>query len=410
MISRMAITLIILATHFIYLYVFSNIALSHIMIYLSLLIMVFYVSNKLLSRKKRFYFKKEYKYIILITIVLIIYFIMFNFEYFTSNYIELPKLIFYLIMFWFIPYVFIEIAYQEKFNLKKFENIYFYCIMINVIFIFIQFIGFYIFNIYFELPYQTIYWDSVIRPVGFFGEPAHFGSFCLGIVMYDDKFFKHNIRNIILVVVALVISGSVVNIITSTIIILKLIKSLNLKKKFIMGVLILSGGIIIASFNLDLFTRLEYALQTDINEIDGSTLVRVYKGPIIFNNMDLEEKIIGLGIGNESRISEYINNSRLYRLFLGDMQDYFSGLGYEMVFFGIFGLLILNLFYYIYLGKNNTLFFIGFEILRLGTSISYPSPIIPMYIILYQILGIKRNENYNNQLNEKEGCINEKNY
>lgn len=410
MISKIAITLLIVATHFIYLYVFSNIALSHIMIYFGVLIMLLYVVNKLASRKKVFYLKKIYKYIIIITIILIIYFILFNFEYFTSNHIELPKLIFYLTMFWFTPYIFMEILYQEKFNLKNIENIYFYCIMINVIFIFIQFIGFYIFNIYFELPYQTIYWDNIIRPVGFFGEPAHFGSFCLAIVMYDEKFFKYNIRNIVLIIIALVISGSVVNIITSTIIILKLVKSLNLKKKFIIGVLILSVGITIASFNLDLFTRLEYALQTDINKIDGSTLVRVYKGPIIFNNMNLGKKITGLGMGNERVIPEYINNSRLYSLFLGDMQEYFSGLGYEMVFFGVVGLLILNVFFYIYLGKNNTLFFIGFEILRLGTSISYPSPIIPMYIILYQTLNFKKRKNCNHQLNEKEGYLYEKNY
>lgn len=130
---------------------------------------------------------------------------------------------------------------------------------------------------------------------------------------------------------------------------------------------------------------------------DQSLMVRVYKGIYIYNNMDNYEKLFGINFGNIDEIKKYIYDPQYYENFT-DQIEYMSGIGYELISFGLIGFLIINIFYYKVLNaKKNKYFFIVFELMRFGINLSYMSSIMILFLILCNIRTYYRKDSINDK-------------
>ena len=382
---------LILSVHFDYINIGGIISLSQVMSYISILILFTKLSiTGAKNEKYKLILDKKSIDIIQIGTIIIIYFIVFSFDSINKSIggaATLFKFCIDIILFGIVPYV-ISINIFRRYKNLNVSKIMNFVIKLNVIIIFVQSILYNFMHIYIKLPYQVISWGSTEgRPLGLFSEPAHVGSLFICILLLDKNVIIREKRWIILSILSLILTQSPTNIVISATILIKLLISIgfNLRKLFIVcGILtiMITSGIKDSNYHIE---RISNIVSGDINEVDGSTFGRVYKGFIVFSNMPLDKKLIGIGIDNELESIQYSSRSKYYSRLLENV-SYFSGIGYELVTYGIVGFLIINIFYYLLLGKNNLLFFIVFEILRIGTGLNYTSSILPLYIIMSRML------------------------
>ncbi|MGU8352507.1 hypothetical protein ACV3NO_10110 [Clostridium perfringens] len=239
------------------------------------------------------------------------------------------------------------------------------------------------------LNYQTAFRGNIFRPCGFFGEPAHLGIFLVALITLKKDIFIENLKFIFITIILLILTGSSVNLMVSILLVIKIMLIYKNKKKLIvyLPILLLVLNLFIYIFP-NQFQR-NFTVFKNVENTDDSTILRFYKGFIVFKSLDFKEKLLGAGEGDTDYI--YKIPSEYFELFNENL-DYFSGIGGEIVYLGLIQSILLNIFYYYILGKNNKYFFVSFEILRFGASISYNSIIIPLFVILVSLNSCGNNK------------------
>lgn len=397
----------IIAIQFNYVYVKKNLSLAFLFMVIALIIQTIYILRDSFKQRYGFLINSKIsngiKWILILQIIIIV----FNFKVFSNNFIEFIKFNIFIMGYWIIPYYCIFIYLKNSPNkAMRVIKIYILIVVVNVYFALIQFSFYELFKISLALPYQVLERGIIFRPAGFLGEPAHLGVLILPILSFSRIMIKKQRVNIILATIILFLSGSTVNLIVALLLSIKLIFSFKFNNKNIIFIITIS---IISVMFLEMFPeqfqRHKTVFEKDLNSVDNSTVLRIYKGPIIFRNLPIDKKITGVGIGNEREAISYVSKSHYFNLFSNNM-DYFSGVGYELVILGIVIMCILNIIYYKFIGIKNLYFFIGFELMRIGSSISYNSEVIPMFIVIcFLINKCKKSEEICNEENNNSSRI-----
>ncbi|ELC8383138.1 hypothetical protein ACV3MX_08475 [Clostridium perfringens] len=279
--------------------------------------------------------------------------------------------------------------YKNKFKSINVIKIYLIIAKINIYLAIIQFGVNKISGISLVLNYQTAFRGNIFRPCGFFGEPAHLGIFLVALITLKKDIFIENLKFIFITIILLILTGSSVNLMVSILLVIKIMLIYKNKKKLIvyLPILLLVLNLFIYIFP-NQFQR-NFTVFKNVENTDDSTILRFYKGFIVFKSLDFKEKLLGAGEGDTDYI--YKIPSEYFELFNENL-DYFSGIGGEIVYLGLIQSILLNIFYYYILGKNNKYFFVSFEILRFGASISYNSIIIPLFVILVSLNSCGNNK------------------
>lgn len=290
----------------------------------------------------------------------------------------IPNILYNFFLFFLINEIILhKFSNSEKYRVKKF---YFFILHLNSIFLLIQVILKKVYSINILFFWQA---NDLGRPMGFFSEPSHFAVYLFGTIFLFDKI---SLRKLSYYAGILLLLKSFVGYIILMMFLFKyLLYKLDLKKI----TLILLGAFLffILETNLGIFEgkRFENIRQNK----DISFVIRVLKGPRVFRIMSLKEKILGIGIENEVKNIEYtiktnFEKSKGYQL----SYNYYSGIFLELINFGVIGFVIINYFYWIKF--ENKLFFIFFEIIRLGSSLNFRSQSLYFLLIIAYLIKKKR--------------------
>ncbi|EOU1697810.1 hypothetical protein LTX13_002038 [Clostridium perfringens] len=247
-----------------------------------------------------------------------------------------------------------------------------------------QLVLFNFFGVVLQYNTQRIYDHGSLRPAGLFTEPAFIGAYSIILLSLSAKEYINKKSLILITSIILITTGSAISILVSALLILKFLFIKRKDKKiitlFLIILLCLPTGI---SIFLNTNQGMRIKSLIDNTNYDGSAIVRVYKGIYIFNQFDFEKKLFGVNFGNYNETDKYIENSGKYYDSFKSTGEYMSGVGLELVHFGLIGFLILNIFYaYVLRANRNIFFFIAFEILRIGSNLSYMSFIMILFLIM----------------------------
>lgn len=298
--------------------------------------------------------------------------------------VEIFKIVIYIYSIYFLNKSAIEVYRKKYSDFKQLKKVMYTWMKFNCYLSFIQFIAFHIFRIVIQYPTQRIYQHGMIRPAGLYTEPAHWGGIAiLYFILSKDEFCERK-KDIIFIIISLVLSGSTISIIVAILLALRLFINTFKVEYMIRTLIIISISIISLGFFLfktDQGKRVQILLSNPYK--DGSMKMRIIKGVDIYNNLNLQQKIIGINQNGLKNIDNYISweNSDL----IGS-GEYMSGLTLELISYGIIGTVLLNGFYYRTLNvKNKKFFFFVFEILRIGSSLSYMSMPMILFVVYSNI-------------------------
>lgn len=320
--------------------------------------------------------KRKNIVLLLFTIIISIY-LLINFMFTKStSFFNTFKLIIYCFTYYFFIKINLDdVICNDRKIINRIVNIYLGLIYINIFWGIVQVVSYRYLNIVLSYPSQVITLNGVVRLTGLFGEPAHLGLFCLPLTLFNREFYINRYKFIVLLVFSLMISNSTVCLIVAVSIFLKLFLFISNKKK-VMLIIITTIAILVASnmFDLSRYT-------SSLTGADTSSMARIEKWKVVYNNMDPVQKLIGIGMDSDTE--EYLRNDFNYSKYLVYL-DYYPGFGQELIYLGIMGFILFNI-YYLYLFNykfKNILFFICFECMRLGSSITFNSNIMVMFLIL----------------------------
>ncbi|MCC4226131.1 hypothetical protein LL295_21830 [Vibrio campbellii] len=300
---------------------------------------------------------------------------LFSFSYYVKSSIELISFFSGLFLFYLAPYLFRKKSAQYR---NEIYSIIINVLRVNILVVLIQFVMINGFESTLSFFWQT---DFNTRPMGFFGEPSHFGSFCSLLVFMPSGFLKKHKSTVVFTLISLLMTASLISLIVMIFILLRYFENLGIKSKLCFITLTT-----LVSIPLVIFSPIKDRLINLSSLEDVSFVIRVVKGPLVALEMETDEQIIGFGNKNEQKNQEYTNrsniiNSQDYK----ESYSYYSGVFSELVYFGLIGFIILNLFYYSMLSQSGILAFTFFEVIRLGSSINYSSSIAFLYVILATI-------------------------
>lgn len=257
-------------------------------------------------------------------------------------------------------------------------KIYKSILLLSSVILIIQSIFFHIFKINLALPWNQVS-PYLFRASGLFGEPAHFGKFCLGLLFLSkSSFLSLGEKKFSLVLVALFLSFSSISYFVLATLIIRFLVSKKIKSLY----LILP--IVVFLFLLSLF----FVDTGQINRVKGSFWmssgsghVRVIKGPTLFLNMEERDQLFGFGPGITSRLNHFFPKQ--------DLQIYFSstfmgGLFVELIGFGFLGWILINFFYYFLFRKSDDLVikFVAFQAVRVAAHLNMTSAMLMFLLIL----------------------------
>lgn len=261
---------------------------------------------------------------------------------------------------------------------EKILRVYKIVLAVSALVLIFQFLGNNFADLYLAFPWQRSS-PLFYRPSGVFLEPAHMGQFSLGLLFFQrsDFFPKKNQGLILLVVISLVVSFSAISLIVALSILLRLVmgrtrifknSSLNLAISLGIVFLLAMGSHSFLS-NVPQFERIQKASNLE----GGSSIVRVLKGPILFQNLPLEKILLGVGPGlSDKAIDNYHGeHSDLFQ----KTGRYVNGFFDEFICYGFFAALFLNLFYLLlFLPSDDwALKYITFQAVRLGAGLTIAS-------------------------------------
>lgn len=197
------------------------------------------------------------------------------------------------------------------------------------------------------------------RSSAFFSEPAHFVQFLLPLLAVELFYVRNKtayIRSCVYAVALLVLaSGNAVLGLGVIGIFLILYVLKHLHPLVSMAIVTFSIIIIVVSVNMVMETEYGEKLVERVEEMDpdqtqvSSGFIRIFRGYYIWDEMDVEEKLIG--INSIQEVGEKINSSKVALAFADD--DYYMNVVQSiMIFTGCIGVLVF-MSLLIYLWKDN---------------------------------------------------------
>ena len=198
------------------------------------------------------------------------------------------------------------------------------------------------------------------RSSAFFSEPAHFVQFLLPLLTVELFYVRNKtayVRSCVYAVALLVLaSGNAVLGLGVIGIFLILYVLKHLHPLVSMAIVTFSIIIVVVSVNMVMETEYGEKLVERVEELEpdqtqvSSGFIRIFRGYYIWDEMDIEEKLIG--INSIQEVGEKINSSKVALAFADD--DYYMNVVQSiMVFTGCIGVLIFTgLLIYLWKGNN----------------------------------------------------------
>ena len=240
------------------------------------------------------------------------------------------------------------------------------------------------------------------RSSSFFSEPAHFAQFLLPLLAYEVFMRKGCDRNLIVLMISVTIlmllSGN--GIIGFGVLLCYYIWNYtkSVKKTYRYLAIIVIAGLVSIGITYYMSSESGQVLLNRTNELtladpevgSESGFVRIYRGYFVYDNLNLFEKIVGLG--NFERLRERIVTSSVGWTF-DDNDNYFNVIQNVLIRTGILGMIIMLLFLFKDLWhKNNAcakslvLVFFTFSFM----SNLYLTPTMILYTIIPYCLKFKK--------------------
>lgn len=261
--------------------------------------------------------------------------------------------------------------------LNKFLRLYRIIVFVNIAFLFFQeslyyASGYRVIGILSFLPLTNIgganfeasqYAEAAsmaARSSAFFSEPAHFVQFLLPLLTVELFYVRNKtayVRSCVYAVALLVLaSGNAVLGLGVIGIFLILYVLKHLHPLVSMAIVTFSIIIVVVSVNMVMETEYGEKLVERVEELEpdqtqvSSGFIRIFRGYYIWDEMDIEEKLIG--INSIQEVGEKINSSKVALAFADD--DYYMNVVQSiMVFTGCIGVLIFTgLLIYLWKGNN----------------------------------------------------------
>lgn len=235
-----------------------------------------------------------------------------------------------------------------------------------------------------------------LKPNGFLSEAAHSAQ-CLfigALVVLSNNEKPVKLKNLFLVLIfmgasVLTFSASAVIycVFVGTILLIKILKSMDLKSLIIIALIMVAFVSIILNFGINaIFERIKNAISGGNN--DGSAFTRIYKGFDYWTRLPMQYQFFGIGFGNYTAI----NNIYAFATTIDLESEFMSTLSYILVSTGIFGFaLFLTLFIDLFkkCGPNGRFSIIALLLISSAASV-YSSPFWLWLMIM--ILNNKRRE------------------
>lgn len=250
------------------------------------------VSFLLLSKNKKYNLDTNalIEILIIYSTIFLLFFYWSSNELFNLNEFIRSFIIFFVYSFLFI--VFFD-NYKNFSNNKKIVQIYKIFILVNFAFAIFEFLLQISLNIRLIFPWQP---TRSIRISGIMSEPSH-NAILYFPLLFDNKMFTTRFKILMMTfLLLLTASGSFL-----VLYIFFLFSLINKTKLTLTRILSLSIIILLLIFlipNLDLANLKLFQRISRAGIMEGSTFTRFFKGPILFENNDLVNNLLGNGLGN----------------------------------------------------------------------------------------------------------------
>lgn len=259
----------------------------------------------------------------------------------------------------------------QNFLFKSAVKWYILAAEIVCIFLFVQFIFHYVFNIYipnlipgtvlnYSINNQEQYYQmfqrvsmSNYRPSSFFLEPAQMAQYCAPAILVglfvnrnENSNKIDNLRQVIIITVGVVLTrsavGAVLCVLSWGMWLIKNVKSRRISiRKILICILVICAGAFALSSDMGqgVLKRLSLIGQTDIGEQSGS--MRVIRGFLIYDQLPIINQIFGVGLGQiENAILHYGITTPFD---IADSLEYMSTISYVLNSMGIIGLIMFTI-------------------------------------------------------------------
>lgn len=250
------------------------------------------VSFLLLSRNKKnnFDINTLIEILIIYSTIFLLFFYWSRNELFNLN--EFIRSISIFCVYSFLFIVFFD-NYENFSNNKQIVQIYKIFILVNFAFAILAFLLQISLNIKLIFPWQT---TRSVRISGIMSEPSH-NAILYFPLLFDNKMFTTRFKILMMTfLLLLTASGSFF-----VLYIFFLFSLINKTKLTLTRILSLSIIILLLIFlipNLDLANLKLFQRISRAGIMEGSTFTRFFKGPILFENNDLVNNLLGNGLGN----------------------------------------------------------------------------------------------------------------
>lgn len=217
---------------------------------------------------------------------------------------------------------------------------------------FIPFLDFYVSDV----EFTSIDEGRMLRAASVFTEPSHFALYVAPVLALSLWKLKQSrsLRRIIVITAALLLSGSGNGVILAAVIYFIFIVHRYFSRRSI--AMYLAGGFLLAAAVVFIprtafFRDVTYGLfVTEYDTTESRAEARVYRGFVLYSQMDVREMITGIGWRDAG---SYFSSkkSSLYNLFYMENFDYFNSIAGILIYSGVIGL-ILFLWFFLSLWKQ----------------------------------------------------------
>lgn len=301
------------------------------------------------------------------------------------------------------------IAYRRN---RRYDNklidFHYGLLMLSSVIIWIQFIGS-LWGANLVFPWQKIelgisdIWRN--RPAGIFGEPAHMGEYALFALAYSKEELYKKKKGLNFLIFSLLMTFSVASWVSAILIFIKIKVLEGFNKRalinIILSLLVIIFFIILLK-DFEQFERINLFLK---KEGDPSTFERIIAGDVVYGNLNLTEKLLGIGPGDIGIITfRYYNDIRYYNLIIN--REIRSGLFTELISYGLLFVIFYKLLFLLNLIGLKYLLLI--LLIQIGSGVTINNPFLGVYIAFVLIftglpkIGLSKNceKNINQKLVE----------
>lgn len=253
-----------------------------------------------------------------------------------------------------------NMVFMRNFVYSVYEKILILSALVSIT----QFFSYHVFDVLLFVPNQHYLTPVGVRSCGLFGEPAHFGVFASLYALVPQNYTKYSNVKLLVILIGLVFSFSAVSYIALLLIILSAaIRSRKIKYIIFFSVIFLMLMPIL--INLPQFQRpIEsfVAIKEKSNVAGVSTYTRVWLGYDIYNHLETNEKLWGVGPGSIGYVKYVVDSLP---------EEYMNGFFNELSSLGLVFVIFINIFLFIMLRPSC---YALLTLFKLGTVITIFTP------------------------------------